>query len=73
MPATSKGARRRSARRGGNFRYELKTLADHEKAIIREAMERLDGNVADCARALGVAKSTMYEKLYTYGLRKRQA
>lgn len=71
MSASTKPARRRPSRKSSSYRYDLKTLADHEKAIIREAMDRLDGNVADCARVLGLAKSTLYEKLYSFGLKRR--
>lgn len=71
MTASTRSARRRSGRKSNSYRYDLKSLADHEKAIIREAMDRLDGNVADAARVLGLAKSTLYEKLYSLGLRRR--
>ena len=71
MPQRAKTRRRPSSRRTNSYSYDLKPLADHEKAIIREAMDRLEENDASCARELGIAKSTMYEKLYHYGLRKR--
>ncbi|MFH1811963.1 MAG: helix-turn-helix domain-containing protein [Pseudomonadota bacterium] len=72
MSSSTKSSRRRSSRKSTSYRYDLRTLAEHEKAIIREALDRLDGSVSDCARALGLAKSTMYEKLYGYGLRRRK-
>jgi len=54
-----------------SYDYQLLTLEEHQRNIIREAMSRFDGKVADAARALGVSKSTLYEKLYGFGLRKR--
>ncbi len=41
------------------------------QSAIREAMKRFDGKVADAALALGISKATLYENLYSYGLRKR--
>jgi transcriptional regulator with PAS, ATPase and Fis domain len=70
MPPRSK-SKRAGTGRAGTYKYELKTLFEHEKLILREAMERFEGNVANCAKAMGIAKSTMYEKLYTHGLRRR--
>lgn len=72
MSTSTRGSRRKTGRKSNSYRYDLRPLLDHEKAIIREAMDRLDGNVADAARALGLAKSTLYEKLYAFGLRRRR-
>lgn len=63
--------KRTKKRERPSYRYDLMSLRDHEKNIVRETMDRFDGNVAECARALGLAKSTMYEKLYYHGLKKR--
>ena len=58
-------------KRARSYEYQLLTIEEHQRNIIREAMQRFDGKVADAARALGISKSTLYEKLYTYGLRRR--
>ena len=63
--------KRARIRRTISYKYDLMSLAEHEKNIIREALDRCGGNVGDCARSLGIAKSTMYEKLYGYGIRRR--
>ncbi|MBN2361657.1 MAG: hypothetical protein JXR83_19545 [Deltaproteobacteria bacterium] len=65
--------KRGRVRKSVSYKYDLLSLADHEKNIIRETLDRFQGNVGDCARSLGIAKSTMYEKLYGYGIRRRSA
>jgi len=63
--------KRARVRKTISYKYDLMPLEDHEKNIIREALDRCEGNVGDCAKSLGIAKSTMYEKLYGYGIRRR--
>ncbi len=41
-------------------------LADAEKELILAALRRTGGNHAQAARLLGIARSTLYEKLRTY-------
>lgn len=54
--------RRRSERR------EEHTLRGSEKAEILEAIEFADGNLTEAARRLGIARSTLYLKLDSYGI-----
>ena len=44
------------------------TLEQLEKAAIEQALQQFDGNRTKAAKALGIAASTLYEKLKRYGL-----
>lgn len=44
------------------------TLSEQESIIIRDSIQRNGGNLAKAARELGVARSTLYNKLKTYGI-----
>jgi len=44
------------------------TLSEQEALIIRDSIQRNGGNLAKAARELGVARSTLYNKLKTYGI-----
>jgi DNA-binding NtrC family response regulator len=44
------------------------TLEQLEKAAIEQALQQFDGNRTRAARSLGIAASTLYEKLRRYGL-----
>jgi DNA-binding NtrC family response regulator len=44
------------------------TLEQLEKAAIEHALQQYDGNRTKAAKALGIAASTLYEKLKRYGL-----
>ena len=39
-----------------------------EERMIRQAMDRTDGNISAAAKMLGVSRPTMYAKLKKYGL-----
>ncbi|WP_137935907.1 sigma-54 dependent transcriptional regulator [Chitinivorax sp. B] len=39
-----------------------------EKALIRDALRRCEGNLSKAAEALGVAKTTLFDKVKKYGL-----
>ena len=41
--------------------------ADEER-LVREAMERSNGNISSAAKILGVSRPTLYAKLKKYGL-----
>ena len=41
----------------------MKTMAAIEKETMQKALEHHDGNVTQCAKALGIAKSTFYKKM----------
>jgi two-component system, NtrC family, response regulator HydG len=44
------------------------TLADLEAITIRDSIQRNGGNLSKAARELGVARSTLYNKMKTYGI-----
>jgi len=44
------------------------TLAELEMTTIRESIRRNGGNLSKVARELGVARSTLYNKMKTYGI-----
>ena len=44
------------------------TLAELEVASIRDSIRRNGGNLSKVARELGVARSTLYNKIKTYGI-----
>ena len=39
-----------------------------EERMIRQAMDRTDGNISAAAKMLGVSRPTLYAKLKKYGL-----
>jgi transcriptional regulator with PAS, ATPase and Fis domain len=44
------------------------TLSEQEALIIRESIQRNGGNLSRVARELGIARSTLYNKMRTYGI-----
>lgn len=44
------------------------TLSEQETLIIKESIQRNGGNLSKAARELGVARSTLYNKMKTYGI-----
>ncbi len=46
-----------------------KSLAEIEKAAIHATLRSVDGNKTEAAKALGIAYSTLYEKMKKYGMR----
>ena len=44
------------------------TLAQLEEISIRDSIQRNDGNLSKAARELGVARSTLYNKMKSYGI-----
>ena len=59
------------ARAAGTDEFPLagKTLEQLERAAIEQALHRFDGNRTKAARALGIAASTLYEKIRRYNLK----
>jgi Nif-specific regulatory protein len=49
---------------------ELETLRiDHwERKLIRQALERTDGNIPEAAKLLGIGRATLYRKVEEYGV-----
>jgi len=47
---------------------EVLTLSELERRACEDAIVRFGGNVAYAARALGVARGTLYAKLKRYGI-----
>jgi transcriptional regulator of acetoin/glycerol metabolism len=47
------------------------TLDDAEQLLIRRALSRHGGNVAEAARALGVSRSAFYRRLERFGIPSR--
>jgi DNA-binding NtrC family response regulator len=45
-----------------------KNVAEDEEALVKEAVERCDGNISAAAKMLGVSRPTMYAKMKKYGL-----
>ena len=43
-------------------------LEEHEKAIIEKAMREVRGNISAAAKALGINRSTLYQKIKKYGI-----
>ena len=39
-----------------------------EESMIREAVQRFNGNISAAAKALGVSRPTLYAKMKKYGL-----
>ena len=57
-----------SAHDSGNNEPAVTFLADNEERLIRQAMEKTDGNISATARMLGISRPTLYAKLRKYGL-----
>ncbi len=47
---------------------EFMTLAEIEKAAIRETLRRLKGNQSSAAKKLGISRSTLWRKMREYGI-----
>ena len=45
------------------------TLADAEEALIREALDRCEGNILKAAEQLGLSRAALYRRLQKFGLR----
>lgn len=47
-------------------------LSDLERSMIADAFHKLDGNISQTARILGVSRANLYRKLKLYGLYPRK-
>lgn len=43
-------------------------LEEHERAIIEKAMREVQGNISAASKALGINRSTLYQKIKKYGI-----
>ncbi len=50
------------------FEGEVMQLAEAERMLIRNALDRFDGDVLEAARALGLSRSAMYRRLEKLGI-----
>jgi len=57
-----------SSGNGMNEAERRPTLAELEEDSIRDSIQRNGGNLSKVARELGVARSTLYNKMKTYGI-----
>jgi len=54
--------------RDATSRIEDMSLEEVEGLLIKKAMARVDGNVSQAAKALGLSRSALYRRLQRYGL-----
>jgi two-component system, NtrC family, response regulator HydG len=52
----------------GQSRLSTLNLEEHEKAVIARALREEHGNVSAAAKALGINRSTLYQKMKKYGI-----
>jgi DNA-binding NtrC family response regulator len=50
-----------------------RTLEEIEKAAIHATLRSVSGNKTEAAKALGIAYSTLYEKMKKYGIKEQDA
>ena len=51
------------------FTEALKAVSDaEEERMVREAVQRYNGNISAAAKALGISRPTLYAKMKKYGL-----
>ena len=53
---------------GGSAPFELWTLDEVERELIRRALKRSGGNVSEAAKSLGLSRSALYRRLQRHGL-----
>ncbi|HPX40992.1 MAG TPA: helix-turn-helix domain-containing protein, partial [Candidatus Hydrogenedentes bacterium] len=46
----------------------IPTLKEMEEQLIRQALEKLDGNQTEAAAKLGISRSTLWRKMKEYGI-----
>jgi transcriptional regulator of acetoin/glycerol metabolism len=51
--------------------FSSTSLIELEKQEISRLLEHYGGNITKVAKALGIARNTLYRKLYKYGLKTR--
>lgn len=67
-PATGWAAETVATRAKGSFRAERERSARRERDMLVHALAAANGNKAEAARALGIARSTLLSRLRKYGL-----
>ena len=48
--------------------FESYHLEEVEKAVVRKALKKHDGNISHAARELGITRTSLYRRLEKYGL-----
>jgi transcriptional regulator of acetoin/glycerol metabolism len=46
------------------------TMREAEISLLREAMKKLEGNIAEVSRTLGISRSTIYRRMKEHGINK---
>ncbi|MCA9165311.1 MAG: sigma-54-dependent Fis family transcriptional regulator, partial [Planctomycetales bacterium] len=54
----------------GSQSLESLQLSHWEEKLIREALERTDGNIPAAAQLLGIGRATLYRKVEQYGIKR---
>ena len=66
---TAKDIQLEQSKQGTSTSGTLRALNEsEEERLVREAMERSNGNISVAAKMLGISRPTMYAKLKKYGL-----
>ena len=66
---TGKDIQIEQAKAGASAGGSLKAISDaEEERLVREAVERSNGNISAAAKILGVSRPTLYAKMKKYGL-----
>jgi transcriptional regulator of acetoin/glycerol metabolism len=52
--------------------HSAESLSEFEKVFIRQALERSDWNISRTARALGIDRVTLYNKIRKHGLKHQE-
>ena len=67
--ASLSDAMAKSVDENGHSELDIKAVSEaEEERLVREAMDRTDGNISAAAKMLGVSRPTLYAKLKKYGL-----
>jgi Nif-specific regulatory protein len=53
---------------GGSLELESLNIEYWERRLIRDALNRTEGNVPEAARLLGIGRATLYRKIEQYGV-----
>ena len=66
---TAKDIQMEQPKAGAPAAGTLKAISDaEEERLVREAVERSNGNISAAAKMLGISRPTLYAKMKKYGL-----